>query len=185
MSVIAYVRNNLFILLLSVFFLGCGKVPSNTPIVSYQTLSSEQVKTLISNAAPDEVFLNWSQITLTDQNYILPTEQWVRTIFSESFQTFLFNYNVKDAQLGRNDCDNFALYARTIANVLNRHNPNAKSGLGIAFGEAIGFSNIETHAINFVVVADKNKKAKIIFYEPQTGEIIDITNAIPIFYWRM
>jgi len=64
------------------------------------------------------------------------------------------------------DCDNFALL--TAARVMERYSSNA-------IGIAIGDSPMGAHAWN-IFITWEDSEARIRFYEPQTGEVMELEN---------
>ena len=143
------------------------------------TCSTSQVEAVLTNIS------SWARVNLTDEDYVIPTEAWVKGTLTKHFNQFLFDYNVRVYVEGKNECDKFSLYARAIANALNRHNPKAGPA-GIAFGEVFLLQGINGHAMNFAIVADESKKPKLVYYEPQVGQIVDLpTNNLVILSWHM
>ena len=173
----------LVIILLAFVFLvvSCGKVPDSKVIPSFTTVSAREVQSFLTN----QQYIGWNEPVLTDEDYVIPTVEWVNGELTKRFNQFTFDYNVRWYVEGRNECDKFSLYARAIANTLNRHNPNAGAA-GIAFGEVFMLHGINSHAMNFAIVAEKDKKLKLVFYEPQVSHTVSIyTNDLVILRWRM
>jgi hypothetical protein len=166
-----------FIYVLVLALVGC-KTPDAKVIPSYLRINSAQARTIITNICGAEV-------VLTDEEYAVPTEEWVTRAFTPTFKKFLFGYDVRRYSADRNKCDKFSLYARTVANVLNRHNL-VSSGAGIAFGEVYLSEGFYGHAMNFVIVAGEDKRPKLLFYEPQIQQLMTVsTNNLAVLEWRM
>ena len=165
-----------FIVILPLMFLtSCGPNVSDNVIPSYKVLSSEEVRNVISNAIPPLTM--FPKIILSDENYILPTEDWVKNQFSKELNAFTFYYKVQRTSDNRNDCDNYSLYGRTVANILNVHNTK-KINAGIAVGELGYVGSLYGHAINFIITSDNFGNVKVIYYEPQAYQIITLTDGM-------
>ncbi len=169
-------------IVVGILLISCSKVPDSKTIPSYVTISSYEVKGVITNANlagfKDNIFLH-------DEDYVIPTLDWVNGEFSKQFKQFLFNYNIRQFQDGKNECDKFSLHARSVANILNRHNPQSGNS-GIAVGEVYLINGGGGHAMNFAIVADRDKKLRLVFYEPQAAQIVNVdTNDLAILTWNM
>lgn len=149
--------------------LSCSKV-SDKPIPSYKTISAAELTKIILNNNPTNTLI--PRIVTSDSEYILPDESWINGELTVQFRKFLFDYNVRQYSPDNNDCDKFSLYCRTVANILNRHNTLSK--VGIALGEFRYINGITGHSINFIITSDKFSEIKVIYYEPQTFQIIQI-----------
>lgn len=150
-------------------FTSCGKV-TDKPIVSHTNISLDEAKSFILNSIPTNtirpVFIS------SDDSFMVPTESWVKNELTKEFNKFIFDYNLRTYKEGSNECDKFSLYLRTVANILNRHNPSSKTGIAVGqFGYVDG---IYPHSINFIIVADEFKTMKVLYYEPQTSQIINL-----------
>lgn len=123
---------------------------------------------------------------ITDSDFALPTEKWIKTTYSSALSDFLFKMRSDIPAEEDNDCDDFALAATFFAKLLHRRTKGRPEYTGLAFGE---FYYIKTdvggHAINFFVTNDNG--LKVCFYEPQTKEIIKLTEAEikSNYYWRL
>ena len=160
----------LFILLtsLTLLIVGCGKA-SDKSIESFQTISAQELESVITNR------INILGFQLSrDENYILPSEKWVKEQYLPKLSKFLFDYNLNTYRADANDCDDFAQYGSTVAHILNAHNKN-KIIAGIAVGDFVYFDGLEIHAINIIITSDENKKINILFVEPQNQIIITLT----------
>lgn len=152
--------------------LGCGKV-IDSPIQSYRSASSTEIENLIqANLSTNSIR---PKIIFRDTDYLIPTEAWVKKDFSEKLTGFLFDYSLQVPVEGRNECDKFSLYGRTVANILNAHNSN-KPNMGIAVGEFVYIDSLNAHDINVFIISDESKKLKLVYYEPQISQIIEMTN---------
>lgn len=163
----------IFYLISCLFIVGCSMVTDN-PIQSYRSANSTEIENLIQSNMPTNAIR--AKIVFRDTDYLIPTERWVRKDFSEKLTGFLFDYSLQFPVEGRNECDKYALYGRTVANILNAHNSN-KPNMGIAVGEFIYIDSLNAHDINVFIVSDESKKLKLIYYEPQISQIIEMTNS--------
>lgn len=155
------------VMLLLAFTVSCGKV-SEKPIPSHMTINAERVIKLIEEETKSPIIL---VKYLDDMDYVLPTEEWVKKEFTKTLDQFLFDYNLETPIDQSRDCDDYAAFGVNIAHALNK-----KTEAGVAVGEFGYFSGgFIPHVINVIVVADKNQKPKVLFYEPQTREIIQLT----------
>lgn len=128
--------------------------------------------------------------TPLDTSYVIPTEDWIKQQLTPAIEKFSIDYGVVRFENERNDCDDYALYARTMAHVLNRHNNPEGRKKSIAFGEVIllqdGQFLMDGHDMCFFLYAGKDKRVKIGFYEPQTRFIVKPeTNAITVIQWLL
>ena len=170
------------IVAISITVVSCGKVTSSQTITSYTTMSMPQITSMLKTNfnISDPVFI------FSDSTYILPTTAWVKGPFSETLKKFLFDYNVSQYQVDSNDCDDFAFYGRAMANILNRHNPNGKNhGIAVGAFSKLADMGINSHVLNFVIVADEDKKPKVLFYEPQTQQTTLVNTNSVVFWWVM
>jgi len=131
---------------------------------------------------------------VADGHYALPTEEWVRTSFSSSFKTFKDSIIKGPWVSEENDCDDFARAAAFFAQLLHHNTQNKLSNTGLAIGEfwytmrdrkeglAIG-----AHAINFILVRDKSENIRVLFFEPQISQVVELTDKEirSCFYWRL
>lgn len=174
---------SILFIVISILITSCTKSPESKIIPSKISISAMDAKALITTNFP---FSSSEQIYLLDAKYILPTTSWVSGDFSSRFKDFLFAQNIKQASPDKNDCDKFSIYGRSVANILNYHNPNGLNQ-GIAVGEVhVLLSNGAGHMMNFIIVADQENKPQIIFYEPQYASIVALdTNQAILLNWRM
>lgn len=112
-----------------------------------------------------------------DATYVLVTKEWIEYIFSEAFVNFLKQFKLIKYKSEKNDCDNFALHCHSFALILHQ-NSEKVDGKGFAIGQY--HYNQDTgggHGINFWVTVDKEDSGKyqVLFYEPQTREIITLS----------
>ena len=157
--------------------LGCAH--PNHSIQSYSTIGCEEVRLLLKNMQAG------SHIVLVDEEYILPTEYWVKENFTTGLNKFFFDYGITKWVMNQNDCDKYSLYGVTVANILNLHNPS-NFRMGIAVGEVQYIHGFFGHSQNFVIVADQTKKPKVIFYDAQSLKINTFdTNDVWILRWKM
>jgi hypothetical protein len=161
------------IIIICLFILGCGKI-SDKPIKTYRSATATEIENFIQSKMPSDAIR--ARLVFRDTNYLIPTEEWVRKDFSEELSSFLFDFNIRSYKEGRNECDKFSLYGRAVANILNAHNSN-KPDTGIAVGEFVYMDGIDPHDINVFIVSDESEKLKLIYYEPQVCQIIEMTNS--------
>jgi len=108
-----------------------------------------------------------SAITGLDVKYSVPTSKWILdTSFSLSNQIKSILGDWKEES---RDCDDFAMSTMALMRLFHSYN-NTSTALPVAyfqfFKEGMGW-----HAINLAFVDDK----KIIFFEPQTGQLLNLT----------
>lgn len=108
-----------------------------------------------------------SSINILDSKYSIPTKEWVlNTSKNISYQI--------DKMLGvwtteSRDCDDFALTTMSLMRLFHSKG-NPTTSLPIAYFQYTK-QNQGLHAINLAFVDDK----KIIFFEPQTGDLLNLT----------
>jgi hypothetical protein len=149
---------------------GCGSkaAPSNT--VTNFTLTSNQVaQVMYDNGCVDYRY------SIRDAKYSLPTRDYISGPFSDSLRSFLFQLNSNQWKTDQNDCDDFSIAALFLMSFLHHNTVNKVTSTGIAFGEFHYIRDIGgAHAINVAIVRESDK-LKLVFYEPQTYSIVDLS----------
>jgi hypothetical protein len=125
-----------------------------------------------------------AKVFILDEQYVAPSEHWVRNVFPREFEAFKRNIQkgfILDWTEEDFDCENFALLAVSYASILhkatrNRREPRA----GLLFGEFYyeqGHFPFENHAINVAIVAaeDNHNLPRLLFFEPQDSSILQLT----------
>jgi hypothetical protein len=114
-----------------------------------------------------------------DDVYALPSEHWLANEYSESLYRFLTSFKSATYVATENDCDNFSTLAFAFAQILHHNTPQKNKKTALAVGE-IWYASLArggVHAINVAMVWDDQTGYKIIFYEPQTQQIVQLTQA--------
>lgn len=131
--------------------------------------------------------INSRQAVCADAFYNIPDKNWLLIEFQQSLKSFLDFFGLKKWEDQNNDCDDFARAAAYLAQILHSRTPGREKGTALAVGE---FHYIKenpkgAHAINFAIV--KNPDLKLVFFEPQTGEELILTQAEKesCYYWRV
>lgn len=111
---------------------------------------------------------------IADAEYQHPTEAWVKGAFWGGLRPFLTA--ISDYWLEVWDCDNFAQAAALYASILHAKSKRRREGTALLFGEFwYDRDSGGGHAINFTIVYDG--AYRLIFFEPQTGEIVQISES--------
>lgn len=166
----------LFSLLISLAVLGtsCSKpadklIQEEVEIGSHVFTREQITNMLYTNGMP------FISITLTDQFYIAPTDNWIKTTYSDKLTKFLYDYNLHHWTKESSDCDDISRAAAVYSSILFHNSKNRPKGKGLLFGE---FHYIKDgaggHAINFAI-AKSGDKYKLVFYEPQKKFEIELS----------
>ncbi len=108
------------------------------------------------------------KVIFSDENYNIPTTEWVFNKFYPWFQGELKRYGVSE-WTKKFDCDDFAAFFRILAQICHKKSKGTTDGLAI--GEVhYEQSDASFHAVN-VVLTEKGP----IFIEPQTGQQLILT----------
>lgn len=128
-------------------------------------ITRNELNDFLTNALPV-----WNE--LADDNYSLPTRDWIALEFSTCLKMLLDDLAFK-WEPDRSDCDDFARLAAAYCCLLHS-NTGADSGL--AFGE-FWFTRRDGqgHAINVFVTREIDGSLALNFFEPQTQQIIELT----------
>lgn len=128
----------------------------------------------LRNAVYDSIGAIHSEL-YADGKYYLPTEEWVLKSFYPAFKKDLFENNNVVYRPEANDCDDYSLYA--IAFAKRYFNRGRTVKMPIAFGEFVYRvkNSTNNHAINIVAIQRGNSDQEIMFFEPQTGRFIELT----------
>jgi hypothetical protein len=126
----------------------------------------------------DSHIIPWNNPALADSAYELPSEEW----FTSKFPAILGDF-FKDLKQTRwvsesNDCDDFSKMAAAFAHLIHNNTPNHKTGTSLAVGEfyyQINGDPKQGHAINFAVVKTKEGKVKVVFMDPQTLNVVKLS----------
>ena len=119
-----------------------------------------------------------ANISVTDEQYALPGESWIKGKFYNNFNWWMQSNGVKKWKT-YTDCDNKAFAYYVCANISHAKTMEARerSGLetceGISVGVLfylIGGKKTSGHAINVVYTNDK-----LIYIEPQKGKQLNLT----------
>lgn len=157
-----------------VCFLGCQTTNdqgADSPVV-FGTIEYDDVYIAVNIYPTTGCFI-------VDQTYHLPTKEWVQNYFFTLLKKEISN---KKYKLEAFDCDNYSLLANNLASKLG-YTLNHQ----LAFGEFFYTKDTgQGHAINFFLCLE-NRDIKPIFFEPQTGQFIKLSEKeiVSCTYWRM
>lgn len=106
-------------------------------------------------------------LLIADREYSVPTKKWFLDTFSSSLISNLIKIGIYRYTPEKNDCDDYARFAASLAQIFNfRSNPENK---GLTVGEVWYMKDaLGGHAINIAIVSN-GKILEIVFMEPQTG----------------
>jgi hypothetical protein len=125
-----------------------------------------------------------------DESYMCPSLNFVRGAFSNGFRSYMAAMGMNDYILNENDCDKYSNAAVHYMNFLHHQTSDKKRGTGIAIGifdyirgKDVTFNEFGSpltvnagHSIN-VIILRHNNEIKVVFYEPQTYSIVELTPA--------
>jgi hypothetical protein len=108
---------------------------------------------------------------LLDSAYVYPTKDWCKKFFV-ALRGQLFG-QVGGYQVNSFDCDDYALTAMSMARLVHAQNKKVNASLAVGYFEY--FSEDPSvnghHAINIAFT-----ESGVVFLEPQTGDILKLTN---------
>lgn len=144
------------------------KVPQTNPTVLF---ASEVINAMVSCGVDPSLCE-----VVTDVKYMLPSENWFLGKFPGLLRDFQSDLRQTSYVEAENDCDDFARMASGFAKILHNNTKKVK-GTSLAVGEFYYFSDrLQVfHAINFALVKDDDGRFKVLFIEPQTGEILNLS----------
>lgn len=121
----------------------------------------------------DKADINTMDWVPLDDAYSLVDRAFI-TEFGHSFYKLLDAFNLLAYKPRKNDCDKFAFLAWSFARALNgREEDTGGLGMGVLLYQPDGSPT--GHAINFWVIKEDNEY-KVIFWEPQTRTIKELSN---------
>jgi hypothetical protein len=156
------------------YLTGCGKGSAQqfvVPAPPSRTYSWEDIHgVFLKNGLVLEQFIT------ADSTYVLTTRSWIQSDFSSGLSAFQFQMGINNWKPESNDCDKFSLATTFYAKWLTHSSPNRKFNASLAMGEVFytRSNSRGNHAINFFII-NESDELKIVFYEPQTRQIISLT----------
>ena len=170
------------ILFLAVIVLITGCKPKYPESPKYIVISGDDLRNFIVETN----HINAGDCTLmVDNSYAVPTVDWIKESYTPILKQFLFDNQLDLYQSGKNECDKFSYYGVTVGHMMHFHS-KSPSNTGLSIGELTYTVSLTPHDIMFFVATDKSDKLKLVFYEPQTQQILDLDPAdIGVLGWRM
>jgi len=104
--------------------------------------------------------------------YALPDTEWIEQVFTPYYRKFIFKNNLTFYEENANDCSQYTLYALTCANLLFYNHAHPKE-TSLAVGTFSYVKGFKRHVIVAFVARDNNT-TKLLFYEPQQMQLIDL-----------
>jgi hypothetical protein len=137
------------------------------------TISNQDLfKLLVSEGFPE------SGISLADDFYAVPTKESLKK-FGRRLYNFLSSNNLAEWDEEIWDCDDFAFSAKFLCSIDNKkHKSATKNDSSIGFGMAWILESTGAHAINIVVLKEKNNYV-IKYLEPQIQDFDICLKEIP------
>ena len=124
--------------------------------------------------------------SMNDQQYAIPTIKWIEKDFSSELKKFLFKYQVTSATDTSNDCDDFTQYAITVGHIMFRHASKRPAESALAIGAFQYYPDGGGgHSLNFFIATDDYGVIKVVLYEPQTQQIIQLYPKDTVIFWEM
>jgi len=113
--------------------------------------------------------------TISSDKYALLGERWVRDKATFEYDIFLSKNGLSDYDYDINNCRDFALNFKKV--VQEQFSDDSKSPYQPAIGVITyaDFTSADLHAANILIVLDKDKQPKLMFYEPQWKAFIDLS----------
>jgi hypothetical protein len=115
---------------------------------------------------------------IADSAYELPSEEWFKNKFPAILGDFFKDLKQTRWVAESNDCDDFSKMAAAFAHLIHNNTPAHLKGTSLAVGEfyyKINGDNSQGHAINFAIVKTKEGKAKVVFMDPQTLSVVQLS----------
>jgi hypothetical protein len=121
-----------------------------------------------------------------DISYAIPTEEWIEDQYTPYLKSFILKNKLVWSKDSENDCDKYSQYGVTVGHIMHYKAKGKPKETALSIGEFMYMPTATGHALNFFIATDKNKKLKLVFYEPQLQRIIELnpTNQA-VLYWRM
>lgn len=163
---------NLLVILFLLFSItSCNKKVGYQPI---RFESEMDGMTLLFDIIGPKLQIPINIVHMSDTNLECIPESELRNLFGEylKYKTSFINYLGSD---GMKDCDNNAELFHMFSQ--NLHASATKKGtwgvaVGIVWYSPDGYQY--SHAVNILVVTDKDKKKKIMFIEPQSSSLLEL-----------
>jgi hypothetical protein len=158
----------------------CSPQPKN--IFTGNTIDGENIWEIMSDiGVTTDVFIT------RDRIYSYPSLSFIQGQFSEGLRSFFWSLSSGAWTPEGNDCDDFALGAAFYMGYLHHSTQYKVEVSGIAFGEFYYIRDSgEGHAINVALVKNKDGAIKVVFYEPQTYSIVELSKSEiqSCIFWR-
>lgn len=120
--------------------------------------STEIVETLVNAGIREEVIL------IYDQQFVLPTPEWITNKLGASLDKFFFDTGIKYGE-NQYECNKYAKTATTIADWCWAKTKT--KDVALAFGMFGYLAGIGGHMINIAVHRNESNGLYLAFYEPQ------------------
>lgn len=164
----------LFVLILSIGVIGCGPSTTTSPTGNPQKIEDIAAFDLTWYLKHTNNLVPINDYIIADGDYSLVDEDWFKQNILNTFNDFLFNNGVLLANKKKNDCDDFARAFSFYTRIKSMQCSAIDYDMAVA---DVYLQNFDFgHAINMVVVLDKNGNKKVIFIEPQGPKIITLTD---------
>lgn len=114
-------------------------------------------------------------LVLSDEAYAVPTIEWITKSYTPQLERFLFDNELRRPSDTENDCDKFAHYGVTVGHLMHHRATVKPKGTALAIGELSYIAwDLGGHAVNLFVATDNYGELKLVFYEPQARQIIEL-----------
>jgi len=136
-----------------------------------QTVTNHQIQDYIKKSVTSTVKIN-----IPDATYCMFSEEFITGEGYKNFNKWLFNRGIFGWR-HTFDCDNYAEAFRVYLQILHTKNSkNVVQKQSVAFG-VIWYTQDKGggHAINIFITKDENDLTYVKFLEPQTGEIVHLS----------
>lgn len=112
-----------------------------------------------------------------DEFYAIPTREWIENEFSESLKMISRELGVDTYSREANDCDDFARFAASWAQMLNQRT-RREYAAALGFGVFSYYtSKGGLHGINIVMLNNDEDQVEPFFYKPQITRFIELTDS--------
>lgn len=167
----------------AIYLLFSGCAPSYKPSSEYVVWGNKEVVNFITQT---NHIKSLNGYLAPDAVYAIPTEKWIKSQYSSQLSAFIAKNHLIWGKDSENDCDKYSQYGLAVGHIIHHRVKDKPKETALTIGEFIYMPTATGHAINFFIALDKDKKPKLVFYEPQTQRVVDLnpTNEAVIF-WRM
>lgn len=156
-----------FCLCVSLVIAGCSKTPDYT----FTKMSNQEVYNFLYYSNHVRAVFGPE---VTAASYSIPSEQWIKDVYAPYLESFLFENGVDKYQNPENNCVKFSCYGLTSGLMLHYKAAKGIPKTSLAIGLVDYVVDLDmSHSINFFIARGSNGILKIIYFEPQSQQVVD------------